>query len=615
MYDTKLVTAAQHGDEAAFAALFDRNVDGVYDLCFALVGEEGEASRLTALVFVLAARHLVDISDASQVRPWLLAITRDRVLAEDEAGTLQSAWGADSGAEASGGGASRGDASGGKPSGPEAEVEPLGTNELRRWVREAGATLALADQLVVELGTRYDLDPDQLIAAIGCRPDRLDSIVAQVEQEAEQVLGSLILARQGRKDCKRLAGLLAGWDGRPSVEVADVADRHAATCERCRRRRALVSPLELLAAAAAWPPPGDLRAQALEQAFAELPGSDSPPAVPAVAGVLAAAARPDATVAMAPMPPATPPTVPAAAPGGSDRPWGLIAAIGAAIVVLIVAVVLVLRSSPSSTKVASAPPSTTAALAPGTTTPATVAAAPVTIAPISTTTISSTLPAGVGSQLVLNTTSVDFGADATSAQIVLTDTGAGQAGWHAASPVPWLSVTPSSGFLQPAGEVQITFVINRAQAPNGSFAVTVAFVPSDAGGTSASLSVVGSDTEPTTTTQPATTTTTQSTEGPVISGVSASPTSIDAAPCPSDESVVLATVSDPGGVTSVLVDFRLPTGASGSAPMTQSGTTWSASIGLSPSAGTITYEVRATGADGRVATSPASTITVRACSI
>jgi DNA-directed RNA polymerase specialized sigma24 family protein len=219
MYDTKLVTAAQHGDEAAFAALFDRNVDGVYDLCFALVGEEGEATRLTVLVFVLAARHLVDISDASQVRPWLLAITRDRVLAEDEAGTLQSAWGADSGAEPSGG----------KPSGPEAEVEPLGTNELRRWVREAGATLALADQLVVELGTRYDLDPDQLIAAIGCRPDRLDSIVAQVEQEAEQVLGSLILARQGRKDCKRLAGLLAGWDGRPSVEVADVADRHAAT--------------------------------------------------------------------------------------------------------------------------------------------------------------------------------------------------------------------------------------------------------------------------------------------------------------------------------------------------------------------------------------------------
>src|SRR5579872_6288949 len=120
MYDTRLVIAAQEGDEAAFAALFDRNVDAVYDLAWALTGDEGEASRLTEEAFSLAARHIDDITDASQVRPWLLAILRDRALAEDEAGTLESGWGRH-----------RDDAPGA------AGEEPLGTVELRRWVREA----------------------------------------------------------------------------------------------------------------------------------------------------------------------------------------------------------------------------------------------------------------------------------------------------------------------------------------------------------------------------------------------------------------------------------------------------------------------------------------------
>ena len=83
MYDTKLVIAAQEGDEAAFAALFDRNVDAVYDLCWALTGDAAEACRMVEDAFVLAARHIDEITDASQVRPWLLAIARDRALTED----------------------------------------------------------------------------------------------------------------------------------------------------------------------------------------------------------------------------------------------------------------------------------------------------------------------------------------------------------------------------------------------------------------------------------------------------------------------------------------------------------------------------------------------------
>src|SRR5579862_3378417 len=199
MYDTKLVVAAQEGDDAAFAALYDRNAEAVYDFSWGLAGDERQASKMVEEAFVLAARHIDDVTDASQVRPWLLAIARDRALGDDQDGKLHTAWGTVPAV-----GAGR---------------DTLSTAELRRWAREAGATLALADQAVLELSARHDLDGDQLACAIGCDPGQLDAVVSQVDQEADEVLGALVVARQGRKDCPELAALLEGWDGAPSVEV------------------------------------------------------------------------------------------------------------------------------------------------------------------------------------------------------------------------------------------------------------------------------------------------------------------------------------------------------------------------------------------------------------
>jgi len=252
MYDTRLVTAAQQGDELAFAALFDRNVDAVHDLCWALTGDRDEAARIVGDVFTLVARHLGELTDASQLRPWLLAIARDRVLSEDQAGTLHTAWGA-------------------RPEQPLSGGVPLGGSDLRWWTREAASVLALADQVVIELAFRYDLDADQLAAAIGVSADDLPQVLDQVEQEADLVLGALVLARQGQRDCPDLADLLEGWDGVPTVEVAESVDLHARTCGRCVRRLSVAHPLELLGSAPPVPPSPELRAIVLEQAGAELP--------------------------------------------------------------------------------------------------------------------------------------------------------------------------------------------------------------------------------------------------------------------------------------------------------------------------------------------------------
>ncbi|MHB8467934.1 MAG: RNA polymerase sigma factor, partial [Acidimicrobiales bacterium] len=185
MYDERLVRAAQEGDEAAFAALYDRAVDSVYDLAWSITGDAGEAARLVQAAFVLAARNLEQLTDPSQVRPWLLAIAGDQALADDQEGVLLSGWDAQSAAHA-------GD-------------EPLSQVALRRWMSEAAAVLALPDQLVLELQLRHDLDPDQLAAAVGTTPAELPGVLERVDAEATAVLGALALARQGRKSCAGLA--------------------------------------------------------------------------------------------------------------------------------------------------------------------------------------------------------------------------------------------------------------------------------------------------------------------------------------------------------------------------------------------------------------------------
>jgi DNA-directed RNA polymerase specialized sigma24 family protein len=552
MYDTRLVVAAQEGDDAAFAALYDRHAETVYDFCWALAGDEQEASRMVEDAFVLAARHIDDVTDASQVRPWLLAIARDRALADDEAGELHTAWGA---RPAFGAG-----------------QDTLGTGDLRRWAREAGATLALADQAVLELSARHDLDPDQLACAIGCEPAQLDAVVSQVDHEADEVLGALVVARQGRKDCAELAALLGDWDGAPAVEVAEQTSGHIPGCEKCTRRLALLEPRRLVATAPRAALPTALRGTVLDAVAVELAaaagrraaGQPSPAALaleeaeaeeaamaaaPATAALPAAAAAAAATagglaaasgaaagapaagaagggvaVAAAPRAPAAAPPTPPPGPLPDSKegpPWMVIAAATLAVAVLIAIVALAVRGSPkaslSTVSATTVPPSTVAA-------PPSTAAVAETLVPLptSTTGITTTTIPATG-HLQLDSTTVDLGSSSTSASVLLSNSGPGPVAWRASVGPKWLSVSPSAGTLRPNSSLTVTVAVDRATAPGGTFSVQVAFVATGSGSVGAVLTVSGSQTAQTTTTAEATTST--SAAGPTSTTATTIPTS------------------------------------------------------------------------------------------
>jgi DNA-directed RNA polymerase specialized sigma24 family protein len=550
MYDERLVRAAQEGDEAAFAALYDRAVDSVYDLCWSLTGDATEAARLVEAAFVLAARNLDQLSDPSQVRPWLLAIAGDQALADDRDGILRSGW---------------------ESQPVDGGDEPLGQAALRRWVSDAAAVLALPDQFVLELQLRHDLDPDQLAAAIGCTAAQLPGVLERVDDEARSVLSALVLARQGRRNCAALAALLADWDAAASVDVADTAAAHAETCTRCARRRRLVDPLELVADAPLIPAPAALRAPILELVASEIGRVPAPRPAPRKGEQ-----RTQAVTAI----------------DGNGPRLPLRALLGAAgaLLVLIVAVVVAVRmgsgSHPSGAATTTTP--TTAAASPSPVAP--------TLVPIDTSTSITSTTIATGSSLALNTSRVDLGAAATTAQVILSDSSAAPANWTASTVATWISVAPASGYLGSGQSARVTFTVDRHAAPSGPFDTRVTFAGTDQGSRSASIEVVGTNSPTTTTSSPAAAVT--------VSGVSATQP-VYTSPCPgrTTSATVTASVTDGSGTPSVTVTYTLPgqsTPASQSMTQTSSGQ-WTAQLPPSTTAGTITFTVYASdgGASGQ----------------
>jgi len=586
MYDARLVSAAQEGDEAALSALYDRHADAVHDLCRSLTGDRDETARLVGDTFAAAACHLHEVSDPSQLRPWLLAIARQRILAGVGDATPRN----------------HGPIGGPVPGAGGCPDEPLGTADLRRWTLEAACILPPSDRLAVDLQLRQGLDDPSLAAALGCERARLDDVLTGADQKADRLLGALVLARQGRRDCPGLAALLAQWDGTPTSEVAASVDRHALACDLCRRRRSIVGTLELLAAAPVVPAPATLRPLVLERLGVELGTGAADPAllpVPPPPPVLSgrSSPRPDE---------ATPRRVRRRGRVGALALTAVAAVALGATVAVFVGGRAHDRSQARASAVTSSTgePSTTLSELP-------TVGAPVTTPP--TAALTTVGPPPTESRLQLDGSHVDLGSDATSGQVVLRNTGVVAADWAATTSVGWLVVSPQSGHLGPSSTVAVTFTVDRQQAPAGGFDVRVTFASADPGSQGAVIDVVGSNAGPESTTAPPTTTI-GAPAGPVIVTLAANPSSLHAQPCSDAAAVVSATVIDPAGVTSAVVTATLPGGQT-TVPMTHAAgsTSWSATLGPATSAGTITYVVTAVGGEGTTRTSVSHAIPVAAC--
>jgi RNA polymerase sigma factor (sigma-70 family) len=88
--DAALVALAQAGDAAAFAELYERYFDRIYDFLARMVRDRAEAADLTQDTFLRAMDRLDTLRSGTSFKSWLFTIARNTALNRlERAGRLQ----------------------------------------------------------------------------------------------------------------------------------------------------------------------------------------------------------------------------------------------------------------------------------------------------------------------------------------------------------------------------------------------------------------------------------------------------------------------------------------------------------------------------------------------
>lgn len=272
--DTDLVEEARGGSAEAFAEIFDRYGDGIYDFCRSVLRDSYEAEDAAQDTFMIAHQRLGSLRDPAKLRSWLHAIARrdclNRIRSRTRSTPTDDVVVVDPGAT------------------PEAAATEA---DLCRLVWEAAGGLPARDRVVLDLSVRQGLDGAELADALGLERQNAYALLSNVRKRVESSLGALLVARVGRRDCDELRSMLSGWTGSLDTVTRKRIARHIEGCDTCRGcRDRNLSPAALLGAVPVVAAPLSLRGRvaiAAEEPFegfawetaAELGPDGYPPAL------------------------------------------------------------------------------------------------------------------------------------------------------------------------------------------------------------------------------------------------------------------------------------------------------------------------------------------------
>jgi hypothetical protein len=317
---------------------------------------------------------------------------------------------------------------------------PLGTDliepgsgspdELQRLARVATLLLDPVQRGCLDLALRHGLEGEALSEALGVTPGLASISVQAATDQAEHVIGAVLLARLGRNDCAGLGDLTLEAVGAPAEKLAVAVVEHVETCSTCSdRRRALVPVTTLLAGVPAVPAPPELKKIVELRRRTGIVRALRPAGRPTGHRT---ASRP-AGCCQVPRPL----TPGAAAPGlpvrsgveqrGHRRRRGLVA--GVAGVVIVAALVAVLWPRRSGEIARTAAP---------------------------------------GGRLTVDAAPVDFGAAGVQGAVRITNAGREPLVFETRAAVPWISFAGGEGTLDPGASVVVTAALDRSRAPEGA---------------------------------------------------------------------------------------------------------------------------------------------------
>ncbi len=248
--DAALVTRVLDGDRDAFAAVYDRYADRLYDFAYSMMRNPEDAADAVADSFVTFAEKLPQLRDAERLRPWLYAVVRSQCLHRLKA-RRRTVFDAD-------------DRLSDMPDTALASDELAARSELQQLVWDAAAGLAERDRALLDLHLRQGLDGADLGEAMGVSASNAYVMMNRLRGQLERSLGALLVAKTGRSDCADLDETLSTWDGEFSPLVRKRVARHVDGCATCTvRKAAMASPLALFGGVSAFAAPAGLRERIL----------------------------------------------------------------------------------------------------------------------------------------------------------------------------------------------------------------------------------------------------------------------------------------------------------------------------------------------------------------
>jgi RNA polymerase sigma factor (sigma-70 family) len=232
--DAELASAAAAGDRAAFARIYDRYADRLYDFCVGMLRDREAAADCVQDTFCTAATRLSQLRDPDKLRPWLYAISRNeglRVISKRSREQPYDEVPEESSSE----------------DGPDAAAARA---ELANLVADAAGGLSERDRSVLDLSYRHGLDAVELGRVLGVSTAAANKLVQRMRHTVQHSLGALLVSRAVRDNpngCPELAAILEGGDGEFGVLMRKRIVRHIESCPVCdEERRRLVNPVALL---------------------------------------------------------------------------------------------------------------------------------------------------------------------------------------------------------------------------------------------------------------------------------------------------------------------------------------------------------------------------------
>jgi len=218
--DADLVRRALARDQQAFAALYDRYTDKLYDYARRQTGNAADAGDIVQDTFVLAIQRLHQLRDPSLVRPWLYAIARSEVHRRHRrVNKLQFTEPDEQAAMSSGG--------------PTAD-DLVHQQELRALFAEAANGLDPSDREVLDLHLRHSMTGAEIAATLGIPERQVAVVVGRVRERLGRSIGVVLLARTPK--CGELVDLQR-IEGTPlTVLSRKRLARHIEGCLTCSQQ-------------------------------------------------------------------------------------------------------------------------------------------------------------------------------------------------------------------------------------------------------------------------------------------------------------------------------------------------------------------------------------------